>query len=84
MPHKGKPWTPEADDALRTAVKAGYSLSVMSTALDRSEPSIKSRAYILRLSLDPKHTSTRSTPSERLQGMGLLMSPKATGLKAKK
>jgi hypothetical protein len=84
MPRRGKPWTTEADDALRTAVEAGYSLSVMSTALGRSEPSIKSRAYIVRLSLDPKHASTRSAQSERLQERRLLTSPKVTGLKAKK
>jgi hypothetical protein len=82
MPRKGKSWTPEADDTLRTALVAGTSLPDLSSLLGRSESSIRSRAYILRLSLDPK--GTRLTPSERLQEMRLTLSTRATGPRAKR
>ena len=63
MPRKGIPWTPEADDALRGAVIAGTTLSALSKLLGRSESSIKSRAYILRVSLRP------ISPRERSQAL---------------
>ena len=77
MPPNGKPWTPEADDALRKAVIAGASPSVLSDALGRSESSIRSRAYILRLSLKPRSQTIRlhALPHSILAG--------ETGLRAK-
>jgi hypothetical protein len=77
MPRKGIPWTPEADDALRKAVIAGASCSALSDALGRSESSIKSRAYILRLSLRP------ISQTERLQALPHSILAPETGLKAK-
>ena len=53
------PWAPEEDDALRSAISAGTSLSILSETLGRSGSSIKSRAYVLRLSL-------RLSPLKRL------------------
>jgi hypothetical protein len=77
MPRKGVLWTPEKDDALRNAVFAGALLSAMSEAFGRSESSIKSRAYILRLSLRP------IPQSERLMALPRSVLAKQTGLKAK-
>lgn len=77
MPHKGTAWTLEADNALRNAVIAGASLPALSKVLGRSESSIKSRAYILRLSLRP------ISPSERLQALPHSVLAKETELKAK-
>src|SRR5882724_449471 len=73
MPN-GKPWTPEADDALRNAVIAGASLTAMTEALGRSKSSIKARAYILRISLRP------ALQLERLQGSSDSLLPDGTEL----
>ena len=77
MPHKGMPWTLEADNALRNAVIAGASLPALSKALGRSESSIRSRAYVLRLSLRPIQQR------EQLVALPLSTFAKRTGLKAK-
>jgi hypothetical protein len=77
MPHKGMPWTLEADNALRNAVIAGASLPTLSKALGRSESAIRSRAYILRLSLRP------ISQNERLHALPRSVASKKTGLKAK-
>ena len=45
------PWASKEDDALRSAIRAGTSLSILSETLGRSASAIKSRAYVLRLSL---------------------------------
>jgi hypothetical protein len=86
MPRKGTSWTSEADDALRSAVLAGNPLSVLSEKLGRSKSSIKSRAYILRLSLrsnSSKPEARSSTPSERLLALRHSISLSQLGLKAK-
>jgi hypothetical protein len=77
MPHNGPPWTPDEDDALRSAVIAGVSLPALSRALGRSESAIKSRAYILRLSLRP-------TSAGRAEALPHSIAAKETGLKAKR
>jgi len=77
MRRKGPPWTPEEDDALRKAVIAGATLPALSNALGRSESAIRSRAYILRLSLRPM------SPSDRLQPLQHSVQTKETGLKGK-
>ena len=85
MPRNGKPWTSEADDALRNALVAGTALPALSQILDRTESSIKSRAYVLRLSLKPAgEPITPLTPSARMRALRMSVSAGGAGLKAKK
>jgi len=63
--HNGKPWNTEADESLRTEVGSGASLFAISRKLDRSESAIKSRAYILRLSLRNNRDETLPNVGDR-------------------
>jgi len=85
MARKGKPWTSEADDALRNALVAGTALPELSRVLDRTASSIKSRVYVLRLSLKPPaEPITPLTPSARMRALRMSVSAGGAGLKAKK
>ena len=83
MARKGKPWTAEDDHRLRNAAFAGSSLSALSNLLGRSPSSIRSRAYVLRVSLHPARVTT-SAPSERLLEMRQSLSARVTGLRPKR
>ena len=73
----GPPWTLGEDDALRNAVIAGASLPALSKALGRSESALRSRAYVLRLSLRP------GSQGQRLLALPQSAIAKEAGLKAK-
>lgn len=62
MPRQTKPWTQEADDALRKAVFDGWPLPEMCEKLGRTKAAERARAYILGLSfrlVSPKRRSSR-------------------------
>ena len=84
MPRNGRPWTSDEDDALRKALVAGTALPELSRVLDRTVSSIKSRAYILRLSLKPAEPMVPLTPSARMRALRMSVSAGGAGLKAKK
>ena len=80
---RSKPWTAEADDELRTGLVAGASLPALAQVLGRTESSIKSRAYILRLSLKPPAEQIPPlTPSQRMRALRTSVSAGGAGLKA--
>lgn len=55
MTVRGKPWTPEEDDLLRREAHTGTSSADIANKIGRTCSAIRARAYILRVSLDPKN-----------------------------
>ena len=68
--NSGKPWTAVEDERLRELVASGASLSEITEKLDRTEPGIKTRAYVLRVTLARFGTKRRGLSKWRLKAKG--------------
>ena len=58
----GKPWTAEEDERLRQLVVSGAPIDQIAEGLDRTEKSVRSRAYLLGVPLRRFGSKRRGLP----------------------